>query len=102
VRLKVGQTLKSAVDATTVIVVRAPGSQIVVTCGGVPMYDAKSGEASGAPADPARMDGSLLGKRYVDESDTLEILCTKGGEGTLGLDGVPLTIKAAKPLPASD
>jgi hypothetical protein len=30
------------------------------------------------------------------------VLCTKAGRGTLALDGEPLVIQAAKPLPASD
>jgi hypothetical protein len=44
----------------------------------------------------------VLGKRYVDESDTLELLCTKPGEGELAVDGLPLRLKSAKPLPSSD
>lgn len=32
----------------------------------------------------------------------MEVLCTKPGQGTLALNGVPLPLKAAKPLPASD
>jgi hypothetical protein len=47
-------------------------------------------------------DGTLLGKRYADEDLGVEVLCTKAGTGTLALDGTPLPIKAAKPLPASD
>jgi hypothetical protein len=48
------------------------------------------------------MDGTQIGKRYVDEADTIQLLCTKAGSGTLALDGTPLLIQAAKPLPASD
>ena len=46
--------------------------------------------------------GAAIGKRYVDEDDTVELLCTKPGEGVPALGGRPLTIKEAKPLPASD
>jgi hypothetical protein len=48
------------------------------------------------------MGGTQIGKRYVDEADTFQVLCTKAGGGTLALDGKPLVIQAAKPLPASD
>jgi hypothetical protein len=43
-----------------------------------------------------------LGKRYVDEAGTIEVLCTKPGDGALALDGQPLEVKSAKPLPSSD
>ncbi|EUA30718.1 hypothetical protein I553_4975 [Mycobacterium xenopi 4042] len=42
-----------------------------------------------------------MGKRYVDQSGA-EILVTKAGAGTLSIGQTPLTIKEAKPLPASD
>jgi hypothetical protein len=48
------------------------------------------------------MDGSQLGKRYADDEFGVELLCTKAGQGTLAVNGRPLPLKAAKPLPASD
>ncbi len=42
-----------------------------------------------------------MGKRYVDENGA-EVLVTKAGKGTLSVGSTPLTIKEAKPLPASD
>jgi hypothetical protein len=62
-----------------------------------------SAGASGGPA-PARAGEAvtLVGKRNTDESGTLEGLCTASGSGELSCDGVPMTLKAAKPLPASD
>jgi hypothetical protein len=48
------------------------------------------------------MGGTQIGKRYVDDGDTIQLLCTKAGQGTLALDGSPLQLQAAKPLPASD
>ena len=36
---------------------------------------------------PAHAQGSLIGKRYVDAAEALELLCTKGGEGSLSVDG---------------
>ena len=46
--------------------------------------------------------GTALGKRYVDASESLEVLCTKAGEGSLSLGDEPMVLKEAKPLPASD
>jgi hypothetical protein len=101
VKFRAGQQLVSAVDTTAVIVIRAPEREGTLTCGGVAM--AAAGQTiSGAEPDPSLMGGSQIGKRYVDESDTIQVLCTKAGDGTLALDGKPLLIQAAKPLPASD
>lgn len=101
---RVGQTLASTVDATTVIVVRWPGDDdLDITCGGAPMVDPRGPEAgTTGTADPAQQSGSQLGKRYADEELGVELLCTKAGQGTLAVNGTPLPLKAAKPLPASD
>jgi hypothetical protein len=102
VKAGIGATLTSAVDATSVVVVRWPDADLDLTCGGSPMVDAKDPAAgTGAPA-PAQSAGSQLGKRYVDASGAVELLCTKAGTGTLAVGGEPLTIKAAQALPASD
>jgi hypothetical protein len=45
---------------------------------------------------------TLIGKRYTDAAETVELLCTSSGAGVLSCDGAPMTVKAAKPLPASD
>jgi hypothetical protein len=100
-KFRAGQQLVSAVDSTAVIVIRAPESEVTLTCGGVAMA-APGGPAPAAEPDPAQMGGTQIGKRYVDEADTIQLLCTKAGKGTLALDGEPLVIQAAKPLPASD
>ncbi|HEX3923112.1 MAG TPA: hypothetical protein VHY31_12560 [Streptosporangiaceae bacterium] len=91
----------SAVDSTAVIVIRAPAADGALTCGGVPMAAPDQPPAPAEP-DPSLMGGTQIGKRYVDEADTIQVLCTKAGQGTLALDGQPLVIQAAKPLPASD
>jgi hypothetical protein len=101
VKFRAGQQLVSAVDSTTVIIIRAPAGECTLTCGGVVMANA-DGPVATAQADPSLMGGTQIGKRYVDEADTIQVLCTKAGDGTLALDGKPLVIQAAKPLPASD
>lgn len=63
---------------------------------------ADHGGAARGSVDPAHASGTALGKRYANADGSVELLCTKPGRGSLALDGAPLTIKAAKPLPASD
>ncbi len=96
--MKPGTKLKSAVDDTEVMVIK--GGDGALTCGGAPMGDAKP--ATPGAIDPAFAEGSKVGKRYVDEAGTIELLCVKAGKGSLALDGVALGIKDAKPLPSSD
>ncbi|MFK4105233.1 hypothetical protein ACI2L1_35240 [Streptomyces sp. NPDC019531] len=98
--LRPGDQLAGTVCTTRVVVVRAPADRTpALTCCGSPMIP-----ATGAPAVPATgaEPVTLLGKRYVDAADTLEVLCTSAGAGELACDGVPMTLKAARPLPASD
>ena len=54
------------------------------------------------PALPAPGATTLIGKRYVDATETVELLCTSSGTGALSCDGTEMVLKAAKPLPASD
>jgi hypothetical protein len=100
-KLNVGLTLYSTVDSTAVIVVRATDADVTITCGGEEMTAEKPAGDSGASGPPSA-DGTLLGKRYTNEEVGLELLCTKGGPGALAVNGSPLQIKQAKPLPASD
>jgi hypothetical protein len=99
VKLRVGQTLYSIVDDTTVVVVRAPDADVAVTCGGAELTETKP---EAAPADTPSGAGTQLGKRYADETLGIELLCTKAGSASLEVNGVPLPLKEAKPLPASD
>ena len=104
VELRPGARFRSTVCTTEVIVVRGTGPADI-TCGGAPMVPATAPAVShattGAPAAGAG-DGTLLGKRYGDPDDTVEVLCTKAGQGSLALAGNPLPVKVTKPLPASD
>jgi hypothetical protein len=101
-KLRPGQKLHSAVCDAQVVVVRAPSTEVEVGCGGWPLLD-EGQEPDGVPQIDATLgDGPLLGKRYADEELGLELLCTRPGKGALTVDGRPLLVKGAKPLPSSD
>jgi hypothetical protein len=101
-KLRIGQTLISPVDTTTVIVVRAPAADLDLTCVGVPMAAKGATAPTDAAADSAQLGGTQLGKRYADEGIGVELLCTKPGQGTLAIGGEALPLRDAKPLPTSD
>lgn len=100
--LRAGQRLRSTVCDAQVIVVRAPSGPAELGCGGAPLVPDGTETGGEATLDPALADGPVLGKRYADDEVGLELLCTKAGKGTLTVDGRPLPLKSAKPLPASD
>jgi hypothetical protein len=100
--LKPGLRLKSAVCPAEVMVIKAAAGEFDVSCGGAPMLGAGESAAPGAALDPALAGGCLIGKRYVDPGERFELLCTKGGAGTLAIDGAAFDVKQAKALPSSD
>lgn len=100
--LKAGLRLKGAADETEVIVVRAPKEAVELGSGGHPMIPLADERPAGLSLDPDLAGGTQLGKRFADEDKGLEVLVTKPGKGTLTVDGAPLRLKEAKPLPASD
>jgi len=99
--LTAGSRWKSAVSETEIVVVRPVDGDHRLGCGGTDMVAVGAG-GGGGKVDSALADPTLLGKRYEDEVSGLEVLCSKGGDGTLTLDGTPLVVKSAKPLPSSD
>ena len=58
-------------------------------------------KSADAELDPNFSDGTVMGKRYIDDSGA-ELLVTKAGAGSLSIGDTPLELKTAKPLPASD
>ena len=99
--LKPGTRLRSQTCSAEVIVVRPPARDVDLRCGGAPLVPV-DGAVEPHPLDAAQAAGTLLGKRYADPDSGLELLCTKGGEGSLSLNGATLPQKDAKPLPSSD
>ena len=98
--IKVGARLKSATCTTEVVVVKAPSSAVDLQCGGAAM--AEDATLGSETLDGAQAEGTLLGKRYTDEDSGIELLAVKAGNGSLSVDGRPLTLKGVKPLPSSD
>lgn len=96
---KPGTKLSSTVCKAQIMVLRAPTEELEISCGGAPMQigdPAELGEMSGENS------GTLVGKRYTDEAETMEFLCTRGGEGSIAVKGYVIDVKAAKKLPSSD
>lgn len=100
--LKAGARFRSAVCDTQVMVIKAPPGEHVLQCGGADMLGGTATAPAGVALDPAQAGETLIGKRYVNADESLELLCTKGGKGGLTLGGAPLEIKQAKQLPSSD
>jgi hypothetical protein len=102
VELKTGVKLRSQVDSTEAVVVKAPSGDVEITCGGHPMIPADQTPEAGLTADEAAAGSTQIGKRYTDPDGTVELLVTKAGAGALAAGSVVLDLKQAKPLPASD
>lgn len=102
VAVKAGARLKSAVSETQIMVLRAPAPELDLRCGGHPMLPVAGEAAPAAAMDPDFAGECLTGKRYVDDGETMEFLCTKGGAGALSVGATKLQIKQAKQLPSSD
>jgi hypothetical protein len=97
--IKNGTRLTSQVCDTQVIVVRSADSLDDLRCGGVPMVPI--GAERAGEIDASFADGTVMGKRYVDEAGA-EVLVTKPGAGSLSIGQTALHLKEVKPLPASD
>ncbi|QUR65976.1 hypothetical protein [Mycobacterium spongiae] len=97
--IKNGTRLASQVCDTQVIIVRSAESLDDLRCGGAAMVGI--GAPRSGELDPAFADGTVMGKRYTDDTGA-EVLVTKPGAGTLSIGPTPLQLKEVKPLPASD
>ena len=97
--LKAGARFKSAVCDTQVMVIKAPAGEHTLQCGGADVI-APTAIASGT-LDAALAGDTLIGKRYVNADESVELLCTKGGKGSLVFNGTVMEVKQAKHLPPS-
>ena len=97
-----GTRLYSTVCSTELITVKAPAGEVDLTIGGAPAGTAPPEARDESALVEGQDAGAAIGKRYVNEDETLEVLCTKAGPGVPAIGGTVLTIKGAKPLPSSD
>jgi hypothetical protein len=102
IELKPGSRWRSAVCGTEVVVVKAPSGAVSLECGGHPMVAIDSEPPAGLSLNPEFAEGTKIGKRFADPETGVELLATKGGDGTLAVNGVAVPLKDAKPLPSSD
>jgi hypothetical protein len=100
--LKPGSRWKSAVCDTEVVVVRATTPAAQLECGGHPMIAHSEVKPTDLALAADHSGGTQPGKRFADDVSGLEVLCTKGGKGSLAIDGRTIGAKEAKKLPASD
>jgi hypothetical protein len=97
-----GSRWRSAVCESEIVVVRAPAQPVLLCIGGAAVLAAGPDRpVAGAPGQ-ALADGTLVGKRYTDETSGLEVLCTKSGVGTITVAGRRAVIMSPRSLPASD
>ena len=101
-QLKPGSRMRSSVCATEVMVIATPSAELDLRCGGASMIPVGDEPAAGESLSPDANKGTAIGKRYVHEAGALDLLCTKPGEGSLGVESSLLVVKEAKPLPSSD
>jgi hypothetical protein len=99
--MKPGTKYSSAVCDTQVMVIRTPSEPLDLRCGGVAMIG-PGGQASAATLGESFAGGTMMGKRYVDAADRIELLCIKPGRGSLSLGEAKLLVKQPKALPSSD
>ncbi len=98
--IKPGVRLKSQVCSGEAMVVK--GSGVTLTCGGVEMIGIDQEADANATANEEHMFECLIGKRYVNAEETIELLCVTAGQGSFGCDGQMLMGKETKRLPSSD
>jgi hypothetical protein len=104
VEIKTGARMRSQVCDTEVVVIRAPAAGNELQCGGKPMVELSSPEGKIGEPISGFDGGTQLGKRYAvaGDDESIELLVTKAGRGSLSLDGIVLSTKEPKPLPSSD
>ncbi len=100
-QLKPGSRYRSNTCAGEFVVVKAPADDVDLRCGGVAVVSIDEPGGAGTPAAPFN-EGTMVGKRYTDEGETLELLITKAGDGSLSVGDAAMVVKGAKPLPSSD
>jgi hypothetical protein len=101
-QLDVGKRYRSTACSTEIVVIKAPESDVDLNCGGYPLSPLDGEPGARNEPQAGLSEGTLIGKRYGDSDETLEVLVTKAGEGTLAIGATPLEVAGARKLPTSD
>lgn len=102
IALKPGTKLYGACCATEYVVVKAPAGEVELAIGGHPAVTSPGDRDDSLDVTTSADDKPAMGKRYTDDDETIELLCTKPGDGAAAIGDTVLHQKDAKPLPASD
>jgi len=99
--IKPGSRWKSTVCDAEAVVVKPSADSAIPRCGGEDMVSLGTATDARVPR-PGFDGGCTVGKRYRSERTGLELLCTKAGNGALGVGEELLSVVEARKLPASD
>lgn len=102
IEIRPGSRWGSSVCETQIVIVRAPSDPIDLRCGGAPMVAVDAGAAPAGEPAAGFDEGTAVGKRYADEATGLEVLCTRGGRGSLAIGDALLVVPEPRQLPSSD
>ena len=100
--LKPGSRLFGAACTAEFVVVKAPADPVDVRIGGHPALLSGDDRSADLAVRTSADQAPKVGKRYVNADDTIELLCTKPGDGAAAVADELLDRKEAKALPASD
>jgi hypothetical protein len=100
--LKPGMKLLGAACTSEFVVVKAPAATVDVRIGGHSAVTTPEGRTAELAVTTPSDRRPAMGKRYVDAAESIELLCTKVGDGAPALGDEILVQKDAKALPASD
>ena len=81
--------------------IAAARGSVAKELGGAAMVDATQ-DADRVDINPDHAVGIVIGKRYINEDESLEVLCVKAGDGSLAVNGDLLLQKDTKALPKTD
>jgi hypothetical protein len=91
ITLRAGVRLKSSVDTTEVLVVRAPAAPAIVRCGGEPMFAV----ADSSPSEPTDSGAGVRPGQWLrpEGSVEFEVLVLRGGSHSLSIDDHQLCVR---------
>ncbi|GIS18174.1 MAG: hypothetical protein CM15mP120_00900 [Pseudomonadota bacterium] len=83
------------------MVVMAPDTEVEMSCGGAAMVDAGESVTPSGEVHPDHAVGVVMGKRYIDEAETLEVLSLRR-RGSFGGQRYAAVAEGYEKLPKTD